>query len=277
MIGQLQRIQELHGLADHSASREIKNLVSIASGKGGTGKTLFSILLAQNFAVTQKKILLVDLDFNFSNSNILLNCSPKKTLYNYFVGAENISKVITKYSSSLDVVFGFSGKLIENRRIENNIDKLLNDIENISSNYDLVIMDLGSGLSESSIKSLNKSHIKILVTLPEPTAVMDAYSAIKIFENRYSKSQFNIVVNRCLLQNEGEETFSKLEKAVKSFLLSEVSFLTSMNESLTIRKLISEQDTLTENLNDDSVISSFSTAVNKINKIIHLTNINQIR
>lgn len=274
ITGQLKRIIELQSLQQDSINHK-NNICAVVSGKGGTGKTIFSIQVSNFLAKKKRKILLVDLDINLANIHFLLNETPHKSLNNYFNQHEDLQNIITEYSDNLHIIYGLNSYSIADIPFKSSIDNLLKDIQSLSINYDFVILDLGAGLGELTMKSLQIAEIKVIISIPEATSVMDAYAVIKMFENFDKPSEFKIVMNRCLEKSDGLESFSKLSKAVSSFLKSSVNLLTTIKENKELRHLVAEQTLISQEDSEDNSISEFMMAAEEIDKYIHLTNINQ--
>lgn len=274
ITGQLKRIIELQSFEAELTGNK-KNICAVVSGKGGTGKTVFSIFLSHLLSEKQNKVLLVDLDINLANIHFFLNETPAKSLNNYFNGNEDLQNLITEYSDNFHIIYGLNSYSIKDIPFKSSLERLIRDIELLSSNYDLVILDLGAGLSELTLNALRISGIKIIVSVPEATSVMDAYAVIKMYENFDKPAEFQLVMNRCFDKNDGVEGFKKLSKAVQSFLKSSVKLLSVINESKEIRQSVAGQSLLDEAESDNQFISEFKVAVDKIDKYIHLTNINQ--
>lgn len=274
IAGQLKRIIELQSLQQES-SNELKNICAVVSGKGGTGKTVFSILLSDILVNKKRKILLIDLDLNLANIHFLLNETPNKSLYNCLNQNEELENVITKFSENLHIIYGLNCYSISDIPFKSSLDKLLKDIQSLSEKYDLVILDLGAGLGEFTLKALKISAIKIILTVPEATSVMDAYAVIKMFENYDKPAEFQVVMNRCLDKSDGNDSFAKLSKAVSSFLKSSVKLLSVINESKELRQAVAGQDLLNDEVRTAKFANDFMMAAVEIDKYIHLTNINQ--
>lgn len=274
ITGQLKRIIELQSF-DSETKKSRNNICAVVSGKGGTGKTVSSIYLSYLLAEKKHKILLVDLDINLANIHLLLNETPAKSLNNYFNDAEDLQNLITRYSENLHIIFGHNSYSIKDIPFKSSLERLIRDIDLISEHYDIVILDLGAGLSELTLNALRTAKIKIIVSFPEATSIMDAYAVIKVYENFEAPSEFHLIMNRCLNQTDGTEGFNKLSKAVESFLRSSVKLLSTISESTELRQSASGQ-TLLDDINFGSqFISEFKIAADKIDKYIHLTNINQ--
>jgi flagellar biosynthesis protein FlhG len=272
--GQLKRVIELQSLQQKQISNKNK-ICAVVSGKGGTGKTVFSINLSHKLSREKRKVLLVDLDLNLANIHFLLNETPAKSLKNYFINHNELNDIITEYSDNLHIIYGLNSYSISDIPFKSSIENLLKDIQLVSSNYDLVILDLGAGLGELTLKALQISQLKIIVTNPEATSVMDAYAVIKMFENFDSPTEFKIVMNRCLSKPDGIESFNKLSKAVSSFLRSNVTLLCTISESNEIRQAVANQSLLDDAESDSISATEFMMAAEEIDKYIHLTNINQ--
>lgn len=273
MTGQLDRIIQLEKLFNNNKQTPSSKKVAIASGKGGTGKTFFVSNLAYQLSKT-KKILLVDLDFNLANIHMLFNSHPQKTLNDYFESRNLFEEVVTKYSSTLNIVFGKAGYSDRELPSLMQINKMLDEADKLSDKYDLILFDLGAGISKENIFVLSRSDIKIVVATPEPTALMDAYVLIKqLIVNSAEKNIF-VAINRVVESNETEQSFDNLKTAVSHFLKTRIDFLVSIPESLLIRKSIIEQNLYTKQQKTDAVVEAFSSAADKINKINQMFNIN---
>jgi flagellar biosynthesis protein FlhG len=275
MTGQLDRIRELEKLFSSEENIVSEKIVVVASGKGGTGKTLFAANFSYLYAKAHK-LLLIDADFNLSNLHILLNVNPQKTLNMFFESKVGFKEIITKHNSNLDIIFGDAGSLSTAKPSFNQLNKLLNEINNISIQYDLIVFDLGAGISDENLHLLSKAKTKIIISNPEPTALMDAYVIIKLLKNNKNEDGIYIAINRCVEESEGPQAFQNLKAAVDHFLKTEIKFLVEIPESIEARKSIIDQKLLAEFTLSGKIISSINTAVSKIGKIHQVFNINQL-
>ncbi len=191
--------------------------ITIASGKGGVGKTNFAV----NFAYTlanrfSKKILLIDADIGMANIHLFLGADGSKNIKNLFSG-ERIDEIL-HHAYGFDALLGFSGidDMFEMEDVS--IQAIIAQLEDISKRYDYVIIDTGAGIDQKVASFLRASHKAYIITTPEPTALMDAYALIKSIYNIYGYNNFKIVVNMCKNEEEGELTFNKLKVSAKKFL-----------------------------------------------------------
>lgn len=274
MTGQLDRIRELEKLCNADNNNGSQKILAVTSGKGGTGKTFFAANFAYQYAKTHK-VLLMDLDFNLSNLHLLFNSNPQKTLNTYFESKALFNEIIEKYDSNLDVIFGDADLSCESKPTIYQIEQMFEEINRLDHKYDLIIFDLGAGVSEENLHILSKANTKLMVTNPEPTALMDAYVLIKLLMNNKNADKIYIVVNRCIEKSEGKQSFDNLKSAVDHFLKTGINFLIEIPESTEVRKSIIDQKLLAEMKKSNQVISSIQIAVNKISKIHQVLNINQ--
>ena len=208
------------------SKKDSPQIISVTSGKGGTGKSFVSLNLA--YLLSQKfKVLLVDYNFNFSNIHALINHIPKLNIINYFDVKNNysIGELTFKYSQNLSIVFGNSGSHTAALNFNPVLDSVDEGLLNIFfkelkglSEYDYIILDTGAGISKEIILALKYSDYNLVVANTEPTAVMDAYAMIKLLHA--NKVIFNnlVVFNKCLDENDYKSASSNLNKALSHFL-----------------------------------------------------------
>ena len=84
-------------------------VIGIASGKGGVGKTTFSINLALQFAAMGKRVLLFDADLGMANIHIAFNKSITKSLANVIDGRATLEDIIVNVHENIDLISGGSG------------------------------------------------------------------------------------------------------------------------------------------------------------------------
>ncbi len=196
-----------------------KNIIAIASGKGGVGKTWLSATLSAVIARSGRKVLLFDGDLGLANVDIQLGLTPARDLGSVISGRATLSEVITKLDNPpVDIIAGRSGSgTLANLAIEK-LENLGDDIQDISNNYDATFLDLGAGV-ENHVRYLSKIASKCLVVVTdEPTSLTDAYAFIKLCLQDSPDIEIQIVVNQAGTQKEGEKTYETISKACQNFL-----------------------------------------------------------
>jgi len=157
----------------------LAEVISIISGKGGVGKTFFSINLALALSNFNKKVLLVDSNITSPNISITLKVAGSgKTLHDLLKFKADIEEVITKTPFGFDLI---PGSLKVEGLLDINLDRL-DLISKIRKNYDYIILDSSAGLGKETYSTIKISDSTIVVTNPEKPSLLDALRAIKISE-----------------------------------------------------------------------------------------------
>jgi len=155
-------------------------LLPIASGKGGVGKSVFAANLGIALAECGKTTVLVDLDLGGANLHTLLGIKNRHAgigglVYRTEAAIESLlteSGVPRLYFVPGDTLLPGTANLefyVKQR--------ILKQLEALPADY--VVMDLGAGSSYNTVDFFLASASGIVVTMPEPTAVLNAYSFLK--------------------------------------------------------------------------------------------------
>lgn len=166
-------------------------ILPVAGGKGGVGKSIFSLNIAVTLAKQCKNVILVDLDLGGSNLHTLLGLKNNQAGLGTF-----IAKQETDFNNLLqatgipglqfiagDCLFPGTANMdfFSKKRILSCLEKL---------NADYVILDLGAGSSYNVIDFFLTSYKGLMVVTPELTSILNAYSFLKSTVFRFCYRQF---------------------------------------------------------------------------------------
>lgn len=154
-------------------------IIAVASGKGGVGKSFFSANLAMSMKKLDDAILLVDGDLGGANLHSFVGLKAQgKGIYSFLKENFRIEDVILETPAQVDFIGG-SSDILGMAHI-NNFEKLkiLNHLKR--ANYRYVVMDLGAGTSYNMIDFFNFSDKKVLIMNSEPTSIENSYGFLKI-------------------------------------------------------------------------------------------------
>lgn len=199
--------------------RRGKNLIAVASGKGGVGKTWFSITLSHALAKAGKKVLLFDGDLGLANVDVQLGLMPKRDLNDVIRGRLGLDKVTQRYEEGgFDIVAGRSGQASLSALPSQRLTLLRDQLLEVADLYDVVVMDLGAGV-DRTVRMFSATATKtLLVTTDEPTSLTDAYAFIKLGSAAGMSKHISVVINQASSMLEGERTYKTLLKACENFL-----------------------------------------------------------
>lgn len=203
--------------------------ISVISGKGGVGKTSISVKMAKELASLGNKVLLIDCDYNLSNTLLKLNLPLNNNFYDYIISEKKFSECIHKLGN-MHILAGCNGHV---ELFENNIhfDKLVIDIINeYEEFYDYIIMDSPGGLSKPILNINAFSEHRMIVVTPDKSSITDSYSLIKLLKLRYGVRDNFLIVNRYVADKQYERIVKTLSSTVKNFLSTNVYVLGGLKE-----------------------------------------------
>lgn len=216
-------------------------VVTITSGKGGVGKTTFTVNLAVSLSKRGFRVLIIDVDFGLSNVNIVLGVNPKYNLYHLISGEKTIHEIIAEGPCGVKLISGGSGisKLmsLDSKQVEGYINKLM-ELEDIA---DIILFDTGAGINDNILKFILSSNEVILITTPEPTAIMDAYALTKTVSNVDKSIEINLVVNMAQSKQEAIGTLNNFKTLAKTYLDMKIFILGYLFNDSAVREAVRRQ------------------------------------
>lgn len=244
MEDQAKRLREImasrRGKTNTEVTKKAKTL-AIASGKGGVGKTNFAINLAISLRKLGKSVIVVDGDIGLSNIEILTGVSTKYTIVDLILKDKSIYDIMEEGPSGIKVVSGGFGYEDLDLIGQENLDKLLNELSKLEEDVDFIIFDMGAGISNMVLNFILAANDAILVTTPDPTALMDVYALIKALTLHGFNGRFKIVANMVEDRLDANNVFEKLNKVSANFLNISLDFLGYLEKTNYISEAVRQQ------------------------------------
>ncbi|WP_245153840.1 MinD/ParA family protein [Jeotgalibacillus proteolyticus] len=235
-------MDQAQALRNHMLSKQkTAKVITVVSGKGGVGKSNFSLNWAVALSSKGYRTLLIDMDIGMGNVHILLGENPKQSIFHYLKGQAAIEDIIHKGPADLDFISGGSGlnNLMEWQSEE--MKQMLKGFEKLQKIYDYIIFDMGAGATAGGIELTIAADEVFVVATSEPTSIMDAYSMMKFIHLKDPDKTMLLLCNRVRNDSEGTAVMQRLKTAMQRFLNKEIYYLGNLPEDQNVRKAVSAQ------------------------------------
>jgi len=245
----LAEFREEAGIGRHRAKT-----ISILSGKGGVGKTTLAISLAKVLA-KRFQVLLIDCDYNLSNTAVKLNLPLNNNFYELVRGEKSFTQAIYR-PDNFHLLAGCNGniELFENALpVDQIIIEIMAAVEN---QYDYILLDCPAGMQKRILNLNAYCDYRFIVATADKASLTDAYALIKILQTQYGIRQNYLVANKIATPQQFWQMASALESTVENFLhgrlhiLGQIGIETGINDLSGLAlppKLDQSLETLLEN------------------------------
>jgi flagellar biosynthesis protein FlhG len=234
--------------------------IAVASGKGGVGKTSVTLKTAHLLSMMGKKVLLIDCDFNLSNTVVKLGLPIKNELWDYVNHQKTLDEIIIK-NGNFHLLPACSGNLDFSDN-EESIEKIIIDIlTEKESSYDYIFLDCSAGVSKSVLTLSAYCDYRMVVVTPDKSSITDSYSLLKLLNKKYGINENHLVLNKISNQSQYSKLVNTLSSTVDRFLncrlniLGGISFMFEDSDSF-------DQHLL--NFSDNKIHSQFTKLVKKL-------------
>ncbi len=187
--------------------------IAITSGKGGVGKSTISVNMAVTLAEYGYKTALFDADIGLANLDVLLNVRCSKNILNVLKGECSLDDIIAPIQKNLILIPGDSGDEILKYSDQFIYERFMEETASLND-LDYIIVDTGAGIGENTRLFLNAADEVVVVTIPDPAAITDAYATIKI--TSAFKDEVFMILNMVKNGNEAKMIFDKINKVAQN-------------------------------------------------------------
>jgi flagellar biosynthesis protein FlhG len=183
--------------------------IAITSGKGGVGKSTISSNMAYVMAKYGLKVGIFDADIGLANLDVMFNVKIKKNILHVLKGEATVEEILVPIEPNLVLIPGESGEEIFKYASGGLFERFMEQA-NVLDDLDVMIIDTGAGIGEHIQLFLRACDDVIVVTVPDPAAITDAYATIKVTARL--RDEINVIMNQVRSSKEAEGLFEKIHK-----------------------------------------------------------------
>lgn len=216
-------------------------LIAVTSGKGGVGKSTLAINIAIALEACGKRTCIIDGDLGTANVDVLLKLAPPFNLGDVVSGKKHMVEVLVEGPQGVLVLPGGSGLAHLTRLSDELFVELTRQFRAIEQYADVILIDTGSGVAPNVTRLVAAASQAVLVTTPEPHAVTDAYSMLRILAEEGLLLPTHLVVNRAQNDKEAVSTMERMVYAARRFLQYELQPLGVVREDPAVRQAVRKQ------------------------------------
>lgn len=192
---------------------------AVSAGRPGVGATTLSVNLAISLAQQGQRVVVIDADLSRSGVAGLCGLSPPAGIADVLAGRRSIHEVLVRGPAGIQVAAGASGPECHSLCTQRSIGRFLSQVEGLGRHADVAIVDVGSTSGDLTARIWQTAERLLLVTTPEPDALMDGYAVLKsLLAGKTARPSLSVVVNRADSEQQAAGIHARMDRSCQRFL-----------------------------------------------------------
>jgi len=209
-------------------NRAVPRILSVASGKGGVGKTNLAANMAVALSQQGHRVLLFDADLGLANVDVLFGLTPRHNVQDVMRDNDSLRSIVVEGPEGVSIIPASSGVPELADLPAEHTKRLIKELTELAGEYDLLIVDAPAGIGGNVVRFSVMADQVLLMTTPEPTSVTDAYALAKVLRGQKPDLSVRLVVNMVGHVDEGSRVARAFSDITGHFLGRSVPYLGSL-------------------------------------------------
>ncbi len=223
--------------------------LAVVSGKGGVGKSVIALNLAIAFARLGKSVCLLDACLGLGSIDLLCGLNGYWNLSHVVTGARSLNDVLLNGPEGVKIVCGASG-LVDLADCPEMVQRnLILQMEEIERTHDILIIDTSTGIHRAVRQFVTAADQALVVTMPETTAIADAYATVKALSSP-DAPPIDLIVNQAESLQQAKLIAGRIQQTSKAFLRTPIALAGHITrDAAVVRSVASRKPFLVESPN----------------------------
>jgi flagellar biosynthesis protein FlhG len=214
-------------MPDTHGTRPVE-VIGVASGKGGVGKTTLSTNLAMALSQMGRQVLLLDADLGLANAQLALGVRAEFNLSHVSAGVKRLPEIMIPVRHGLHLIPGASGVRSMAALSVDQTEALIHAFDQIESSPDCLVVDVAAGISPGVLSFMGACTRRIVVVKDDPSSIADAYGIIKVMHQDQGLRDIHLVCNQVQSEAHGQQLHQRLADVCRRFLGLDLPYLGSV-------------------------------------------------
>jgi len=203
-------------------------VIGIASGKGGVGKTTVSVNLAVALQAAGERVMLLDADLGLANAQIALGTPCPFNLSHFLAGQKTLAEITVTTRHGLRLVPGASGMYEMAGINQVQAASIVQAFSELEDELDYLIVDMAAGISPAVMAFMQACPRRFIVVRDDPSSIADAYGTIKVLRQDFGVEEIYLLPNGMTSEQDGHMLYERINQVCARFLGRGIQYIGSI-------------------------------------------------
>lgn len=205
--------------------RQNPRVITLVSGRKGTGKTTAAVNLATAIAANGRSVLLLDENCGGRNAAEMLGTRTTVDLMDVIRGGRSLEQSLLPGPEGLMILPAGRGVQALSDLDEHARDRLVEGFSHIGGTLDFILVDTVAGASSRLLPLAHPDQESILVATADGAGQTEAYGMMKLLQSELNRRRVSLLVSMAYTEAEADAAFRNIAAVAQRYLRMDVNYL----------------------------------------------------